>query len=144
MKIESEAFIHKQPIPPKYTCDGQNVSPPLKFDDIPEKAKSLALIVDDPDAPKGLFTHWVVWNLPPNLKVLSEGMRVPRQGKNTYGVALYKGPCPPPGPVHRYFFKLYALDQMIGIPEGSTKAQLEAAMEGHVLETAELIGTYQK
>lgn len=149
MLIES-VFENHQPIPAKYTCDGENVSPALQFMNVPDKAKSLAIIVDDPDAPRGTFDHWIIWNLPPDVKKLSEGATEikhltshPKQGSNGYQENKYKGPCPPPGKPHRYFFKLYALDALLTLPEGVSKQELENAMKGHILEKAELIGTYQ-
>lgn len=147
MFIES-VFEYQQPIPAKYTGDGQNVSPPLKFGELPQGTKSLALILDDPDAPSGIFVHWVVWNISPNVLVISEGapeLNQAKQGKNSYDKTGYKGPNPPPGKPHRYFFKLYALDApSLDLPEGSTKAQLEEAMKGHILDEAEFMGTYQR
>lgn len=144
MKIESEAFKTHTPIPIKYTCDGDDVSPPLTFHDIPPNTKSLALIADDPDAPRGTFDHWIVWNLKPDTSSLSEGAKVLNQGVNGFGVASYRGPCPPRGAPHRYFFKLYALDILIDLPEGISKKELEEYMEGHVIGKAELVGTYQR
>jgi Raf kinase inhibitor-like YbhB/YbcL family protein len=149
MLIES-VFEAQQPIPAKYTCDGENVSPPLKFLQIPAGAKSLVLIVDDTDAPNGTFDHWIVWNLPPNLNELTEGAEElkrlsskPKQGINGFGKSYYKGPCPPSGKPHHYHFKLYALNSTISLPESSPKHEIEEAMKGHILEQAELIGTYQ-
>lgn len=149
MFIES-VFEAQQPIPAKYTCDGENISPPLKFFQVSPKAKSLVLIVDDPDAPRGTFDHWIVWNLPPNLKELTEGAEelsrlspAPGQGVNGFQKTFYQGPCPPAGKPHHYHFKLYALDVLLSLPEGSTKKEVEEAMDGHILEKAELVGTYQ-
>jgi Raf kinase inhibitor-like YbhB/YbcL family protein len=149
MLIQS-VFESQQPIPAKYTCDGENVSPPLKFLQIPPGTKSLVLIVDDPDAPRGTFDHWIVWNLPPNLKELSEGAEElnrlsppPKQGTNGFRKSFYQGPCPPPGKPHHYHFKLYALNTQLSIPEGSSKLDVEKAMQGHIIERAELVGTYQ-
>ena len=149
MLIQS-VFENQQPIPAKYTCDGEDVSPALQFMNVPEKAKSLAIIVDDPDAPRGTFDHWIIWNLPPDLKKLSEGGKEmkqfsshPKQGINGFQQTRYRGPCPPPGKPHRYFFKLFALDTLLDLTEGATKQELENAMKGHILEKAELIGTYQ-
>jgi len=144
MEISSPAFEQSQPIPQKYTCEGENVSPPLSFEGIPKGTKSLALIVDDPDAPSGTFDHWIAWNLSPQSTVLSEGASAPSNGKNHYGVLEYRGPCPPPGKPHRYFFKVYALDSVLDLPEGSSKAQLEQSMQGHILSQAQLMGTYKR
>lgn len=144
MKIESPAFKHGQPIPKKYTCSGQDVSPPLAFQGAPKETKTFALIVDDPDAPMGTFDHWIAWNIPGNTTDLPEGAQIPNQGKNGYREARYRGPCPPPGAPHRYFFKLYALDSTIDLPNGSSKKQLEGAIEGHVLGQSELVGTFQR
>lgn len=144
MEIKSPAFEHGQPIPKKYTCDGEDVSPPLTFSGVPNDAKSLALVVDDPDAPLGVFDHWIVWNLDPDLKELPENASVEKQGKNDFGESKYRGPCPPPGPAHRYRFKVYALDAMLDLPEGARKKELEKAMEGHILAKGELIGTYSR
>lgn len=150
MLIES-VFEYQKPIPTKYTCEGENVSPPLKFKNIPQGTKSLALIVDDPDAPNGTFDHWIVWNISPNVYAISEGGHelfgnhsTVKQGTNHYNVHQYKGPCPPPGKPHRYFFKLYALDKMLTLKEGAKKEEVEQAMEGHVVDRAELIGTYKR
>jgi Raf kinase inhibitor-like YbhB/YbcL family protein len=145
MEIQSPAFEQHKPIPAKYTCEGQNVSPPLSIRDIPSGTKSLALIMDDPDAPMGTFDHWIVWNLPADTKILDEGASFPNQGKNHFKEVRYGGPCPPKGSnPHRYFFKLFALDGMIDLPKGSSKDQLEDAMEGHIIGKAELVGTYQR
>ncbi len=144
MQIQSNAFEQNRPIPRKYTCDGENISPPLTFVDVPREAKSLALVVDDPEAVVGTFDHWIVWNLPPDTKELSEGANVEIQGRNDYGVLRYKGPCPPPGPTHHYRFKAYALDILLDLPEGASKKQLENAMQGHILAEDELVGTYNR
>lgn len=144
MHIDSPAFEQHQPIPKKYTCEGDNISPPLTFNDLPKNTKSLALIMDDPDAPSGTIDHWIAWNLSPDNTDLSEGAAVPKEGKNSYKVNGYKGPCPPPGKAHRYFFKLYALDSLMDLPVGMSKKDLEKAIEGHVLGKAELVGTYQR
>ena len=149
MLIES-VFESQQPIPAKYTCDGENVSPPLRLLQIPQGANSLVLIVDDPDAPRGTFDHWIVWNLPPNLKEITEGAEefhqltpAPKQGINGFRKVDYQGPCPPPGKAHHYHFKLYALKGQLALPEGSTKQEVEKAMQGLIIEKAELVGTYQ-
>lgn len=144
MKIRSKAFQHNERIPKKYTGEGEDVSPPLIFEDIPEGAASIALIVDDPDAPMGTFDHWITWNLPPDRTELEEDAEVSIEGKNHFEELSYRGPLPPPGPVHRYFFKAFALDSSINLSEGATKEQLLDAMEGHILDQAELIGTYSR
>lgn len=144
MKIESPAFANNQKIPKKHTCEGEDVSPALNFSDIPEGTHSLAIIVDDPDAPSGTFDHWLAWNIPAATKTLGEGANIPRQGTNGFGDTRYRGPCPPRGKPHRYFFKIFALDSLLFIPEGSNKEALEEAMEGHILGEAQLIGIYQR
>jgi Raf kinase inhibitor-like YbhB/YbcL family protein len=144
MQIESRAFADHQPIPKKYSCEGADLSPPLTFRAPPAGTKTFALIVEDPDAPSGVFDHWIAWNLSPETRELEEGAKVPKQGKNHYGEFAYRGPCPPRGKPHRYFFKLYALDTAIERPDGITKKELEEAMEGHLLATAELVGLYQR
>jgi len=144
MEVTSSAFQNNQPIPSRYTCDGEDLSPPLDFHQVPADAKSLVVIVDDPDAPMGTFDHWIAWNLPATTAFLAEGADIPKEGRNDFRETGYRGPCPPPGPAHRYFFKVYALDTMLDIAEGSTKQQLEEAMEGHILAHAELVGTFQR
>lgn len=143
MRIES-VFGQGKPIPQKYTCQGENVSPPLEFYEIPQHTQSLVLIMDDPDAPSGTFDHWVEWNISANTHHLVEGVSLSYQGKNSYGLLGYKGPCPPSGKPHRYFFKLYALDVSLSLAKGASKTQVENALEGHVLAKAELMGTYQR
>lgn len=143
MKITSSAFLPNEKIPAKYTCDGENINPGLTISQVPKEAQSLVLIVDDPDAPNGIFTHWVVFNIPPATVQILENS-VPEnslEGTTDFGKAGYGGPCPPSG-VHRYFFKLYALDQILNVPEGSIREEVEKAMEGHILEQAQIIGTY--
>jgi len=145
LSITSPAFSHQGMIPSKHTCDGADVNPPLSFASIPEKSKSLALIVDDPDAPMGTWVHWVAWNIGPGIKEIPENS-VPQgtlQGTNDFKKQSYGGPCPPSG-THRYFFKLYALDASLPLKAGATKAQLEEAMKGHVLAQAELVGLYRR
>jgi Raf kinase inhibitor-like YbhB/YbcL family protein len=144
MKITSSAFRNGEVIPVKYTCDGEDVSPPLEFDDIPEKARSLALIMDDPDAPMGTWDHWLVWNIPPGTSDVPEGDSPQGVvGKNSWGKAAWGGPCPPDRQ-HRYFFKLYALDRHLTVPPASRKADLEKAMQGHILAQAQLMGVYDR
>lgn len=144
MKVQSSAFQQGQAIPRRYTCDGEDLSPPLSFSEVPAATKSLAIVMDDPDAPMGTFDHWIAWNIQPSTRELGEGARVERQGRNGFGVTQYRGPCPPRGPAHRYFFKVYALDTMLDLPVGSTKERLEGAMEGHVLARGELMGMYKR
>jgi Raf kinase inhibitor-like YbhB/YbcL family protein len=144
MKITSSAFQEGAEIPSKFTCDGADTSPPLQIADIPSEAKSLALIVDDPDAPSGLFTHWLVWNIPPQTGSVREGS-APKgaQGANDFGKSGYGGPCPPSG-THRYYFKVFALDRELDLPSGAKRGQLDAAMKGHVVAQGELIGRYSR
>jgi Raf kinase inhibitor-like YbhB/YbcL family protein len=143
--LTSPAFENGQPIPPRFTADGADVSPPLEISGIPEGTASLALIMDDPDAPMGTWVHWVVWNIPPGTRRIEEG-RLPAgavQGRNSWGRNAYGGPAPPSG-THRYYFKLYALDSDFDLPAVTDKAALLAAMEGHVLGQAQLMGTYRR
>ncbi len=150
MEIRSPAFVQGAPIPSKFTCDGADVSPPLTLSAAPAKTGSLALIVDDPDAPMGTWVHWVAWNIPAGATALRENLAkqaaLPdgaRQGINDFGRAGYGGPCPPSG-THRYVFRLYALDTTLDLPAGTTRKNLEAGMQGHVLAKAELMGTYAR
>jgi Raf kinase inhibitor-like YbhB/YbcL family protein len=142
MKILSLEFEHNGSLPQKFTCQGEDVNPALIIDEIPEKAKSLALIVDDPDAPMGTWVHWVVFDIPP-VDRIEENSIPGKQGRNDSGSSGYVGPCPPSG-THRYFFKLYALDKILNLSEGLAKKDLEKAMQGHILQQAELIGLYKK
>lgn len=144
MEITSNAFEHNQGIPSKYTCDGENISPPLRFSEVPEDTKSLALIVDDPDAPSGDFVHWVVFNMPAGTAGIGENSSPAGvQGTTDFGGTGWGGPCPPSGS-HRYYFKLFALDTELDIDSSATKAELETAMTGHILDRAELVGLYQR
>ncbi|ALF52098.1 phosphatidylethanolamine-binding protein [Nostoc piscinale CENA21] len=147
MKLASTAFNANAFIPAKYTCDGNDISPPLAWEDVPKDTQSIALIVDDPDAPGGTFVHWVFYDLPATVSQLTEkitSQNLPGiQGKNDFGKLGYGGPCPPNG-THRYFFKLYALDKKLGLAPGATKEQVLTAMKGHVLAEAELIGKYSR
>jgi Raf kinase inhibitor-like YbhB/YbcL family protein len=142
LKVRSVAFTHGGYIPPKYTCEGENVNPPLEISDLPENTRSLALIVEDPDAPRGVYDHWVAWNIPPS-EAIGENSRPGTSGKNSFGNTGYGGPCPPSGS-HRYFFKVYALDGDLNIQAGSDKKTLQDAMKGHVLGSGELMGHYRK
>lgn len=144
MKVTSKEFVQHQPIPERFTCKGANVSVPLKFSEVPIGTVSYAIIVDDPDAPSGTFTHWIAWNIPANPPEIKEATPAPREGRNSYHTIGYKGPCPPPGKAHRYFFKVYALDSMLDLDQGSDKASLEKAMQGHILDQSALIGTFQR
>ncbi len=154
LTLSSEAFDHGGGIPSTYTCEAENLSPPLSWEGVPENAQSLVLIVDDPDAPdpqapKTTWVHWVLYNLPPESEGLAEGMTFrdlpgeTQEGLNDWIQTGYGGPCPPIGR-HRYFFKLYALDTQLAFKAFPTKAEVEAAMKGHVIEHCELIGTYKK
>jgi Raf kinase inhibitor-like YbhB/YbcL family protein len=150
LKLASTAFDEGGTIPAKYTCDGENVSPPLAWSGVPEAAKSLALVADDPDAPGGTWTHWVIYQIPATEKGLAENVPArdtldegARQGKNDFKKTGYGGPCPPSG-THRYFFKLYALDTDPNLPPGATKDQLLKATEGHVVAQGQLMGRYKR
>ena len=144
MKLTSPAFENNKDMPSEYTCDGPNVLPDLNLEDVPENAKSLALIMDDPDAPAGTWVHWIVWNISPSTKKIAKGTEPQGiQGTTSFGKSGYGGPCPPFG-THRYFFKLYALDTTLNLKEGSNKEDLEAAIDGHIIEKAELMGTYKR
>lgn len=144
MKIESSAFKHNEKIPAKYTCDGENISPPLAISEVPGNAKSLVLIVHDPDAPAGTWVHWNVWNIPPQTKEVREG-GVPQgiEGATSFNKPGYGGPCPPSG-THRYFFKLYALDTMLDLPSSAMKGEIEKSMTGHIIAYHEFIGLYER
>lgn len=149
MKLSSSVFEHGGKIPPKYTCNGENVNPPLNISDVPPGAKSLVLIMEDPDVPKnlrpdGMWDHWIVFNMPPDTSEIPEG-KEPQgiHGQGTGGNLDYMGPCPPDRE-HRYFFKLFALESDLDLKEGAKKTDVEKAMEGHVLEKAELMGLYEQ
>ena len=149
MKIISSAFEHNSPIPSLYTCDGENINPPLEFLDVPENTVSLALIMEDPDVPKhlrtdGMWNHWVVWNMPSSTKGIEKNTTAPGiTGLSTSGVNAYGGPCPP-DKEHRYYFKLFALDIEPELLPQSTKTDFEKSMKGHIIEEAHLIGTYNR
>jgi hypothetical protein len=136
------AFSNNQRIPKRYTCDGENVSPPLTINGVPEGTKSLVLICDDPDAPMGTWDHWVVWDIQVTQNV-KENSVPGTQGINSWGKKSYGGPCPPSG-THRYFFKIYALDTRLGLKPDSRKSDVEKAMKGHVLAQGELVGLYSR
>lgn len=145
MHLSSPAFEMNAFIPAQYTCDSDNVSPPLAWSDAPADTKSFALIIDDPDAPRGTWVHWVVWNIEPATTHTIEGTppRGSTQGVNDFGTHAYGGPCPPSG-THRYFFKLYALDTMLDLPASADKGALERAMVEHILAHTELVGRYAR
>ncbi len=142
MKLSSPEFKHNEPIPKKFTCEGQDINPPLVVEGLPEGTQTLALVMDDPDAPMGTWVHWVVFDIPV-ISAIEEDSIPGRQGKNDFRRHDYGGPCPPSG-THRYFFKLYALDDKLGLPEGIDKQTLEKHMQGHILAQAELIGLYKR
>jgi Raf kinase inhibitor-like YbhB/YbcL family protein len=149
-RVTTTSFRSGGPIPKKFTCDGEDISPALSWTDPPTGTKGLAVIVDDPDAPAGTWVHWVLYDLPAETHNLPEGTPKDRslpggaqQGRNDFGKIGYNGPCPPRGTVHRYFFKLYALNSKTGLNPGATKSEFERAMKGHILAQAELIGKFQ-
>jgi hypothetical protein len=151
LQLTSAAFKEMEAIPRQYTCDGEDQSPPLAWSGVPANAKSLALICDDPDAPAGIWVHWVLYAIPPGVAELPVGVPAVRsladgakQGTNDFRRIGYGGPCPPRGKPHRYFFKLYALDTEVQLKEGATKAELVRAMQGHILAEGQLVGTYQR
>jgi Raf kinase inhibitor-like YbhB/YbcL family protein len=151
IQLVSPAFAHGTVIPIEHTCDGENLSPALTWSDVPVERRSLALVCDDPDAPRGTWVHWVLYNLPGEAVELSPGIpplpELPsgaRQGRNDSGEIGYSGPCPPPGKPHRYYFRLYALDILLTLPHGVSKGELEQAMSGHILGQGTLMGVYQR
>lgn len=153
--IASQAFKQGETIPTKYTCDGEDINPPLIIENTPAQARSLVLIVDDPDAPVGTFTHWIMWNLPPTKKEISEDMILLGgppgenstsriiEGENDVGDLGYAGPCPPSG-THRYFFRVFALDTALDLRQGAKRAELEVAMKNHIIDQGELMGKYSR
>jgi Raf kinase inhibitor-like YbhB/YbcL family protein len=147
MEIKSRAFNNEGKIPPRYTCDGENTNPPLEIIDIPDRAKFLALVIDDPDAPNKTWVHWLIWNIPvegPNLSIEENGPpEDATYGTNDFDKLKYGGPCPPSG-THRYFFKVYALDSELDLKEGSTKEELMEEVNQRMIESAELIGLYSR
>jgi len=150
-KLTSSAFASGTAVPDKYTCKGEDISPPLEWSGAPDKVATYAIVMDDPDAPSGTWVHWLIWNFPPSgssmsadtprLRNFDDGGR---QGRNSFGKIGYNGPCPPPGQTHRYFFRIYALDQKLDLQAGATRAQLDAAMKGHVLAQSEYMGTFHR
>jgi Raf kinase inhibitor-like YbhB/YbcL family protein len=155
LRFTSFPFAPSDPIPREYTCEGEDVSPALEWAHVPDGAESLVLIVDDPDAPGQTFTHWVLFNLPGDATGLPRDVTVdaefsdrvpsPQEGANDFGDVGYGGPCPPPGDgAHRYFFRLYALDTTLDLDRDASKAQVNDAMNGHVLDETDLVGTYER
>jgi len=139
--LSSPAFANNETIPDKYTCQGENVNPPLMINSMPEATKTLVLIIDDPDAPNGVWNHWVVWDIDNN-PAIDENSIPGRQGKNSAGNNEYTGPCPQAGTSHRYLFKLYALDSALDLEEGATKAEVEKEMEDYIIDQTQLVGLY--
>jgi Raf kinase inhibitor-like YbhB/YbcL family protein len=145
MKLTSSAFGEGESIPRRHTCEGEDLSPPLSWTDVPDETSSLALIVEDPDAPRGTFTHWVGWALDPATGGLREGEAAPVEGRNDFGQTGYRGPCPPPGHgPHRYVFRLHALSRDPDLAAGAGKEELERALDEQVLAVAELTGSYER
>lgn len=148
LRVRSEAFADGKPIPAEYTCEGANRSPPLVIEEVPTRAQSLAIVMDDPDAPRGTWLHWAAWNLPPSLTRVAAGVNVSdlggREGRNDAGDAGYGGPCPPAGKPHRYFVKVYALDATLDVPKGASLKELAQASKGRILAWGETMGTYQR
>ncbi len=150
-ELTSTAFVQGETIPRTYTCDAEDISPPLAWSDPPERTKSFALICEDPDAPKGTWSHWVLYNIPGDRRALPEDVKRggelfwgALQGKNDFGDVEYGGPCPPPGKPHRYYFYLYALDDELDLDYGATREELLEAMRGYLLERVELMGRYER
>ena len=151
MQLTSTAFSEGESIPSKYTCDGENISPPLSWTGVPAGTKSLALIVDDPDAPAGIWVHWVLYDLAATTTELPQGLPksqyIPggaKQGLNDFKHLGYGGPCPPAGKAHRYYLKLYALDRVLELKPGATKKEVERAIEKHTLAHGQLMGAYKR
>ena len=153
LTVETPAFSPGAPIPRRHTCDGDDVSPPLSWSGSPPETREFALVCDDPDAPSGPFTHWLIWGIPKSAASLPEGIDAgdavaslgsARQGTNDFRVRGWRGPCPPPGKPHHYHFHVYALSERIDLPAGSTVERLRAAMSGHVVAEGEIVGTYRR
>lgn len=143
IELTSPAFSHGDPLPRHYTCDGFNISPPLHIGTLPDGSISLALIMEDPDAPDGIFDHWVVWNIDITEHTIPEGKMPGISGNHSAGKTGYYGPCPPSG-THRYFFMVYALDTKLDLPAGATKAELQQAMQRHIIGKGSLMCTYAR
>jgi Raf kinase inhibitor-like YbhB/YbcL family protein len=149
LELITDEFEPGGAIPPDYTCSGRNISPPLGWRGLPDGAKTLALVLDDPDAASGTWAHWVIYNIPADARHLSANQpgqgqldSGARQGRNDFGEVGYSGPCPPPGPAHRYYFRLYALDRQLDLRPGATRAQLLDALQDHILDQTELMAHY--
>lgn len=146
MELHSNSFKAGAKIPPQFTCEGDNISPALTWTDVPKQTRSLALLLEDPDAPKGTYTHWVAYNIPPDKTGLPPGAGNKPEGhfngRNDFGKADYGGPCPPPGQDHRYFFHLFALDTVLDIPPGALKTEVEKAMKNHIIDHAQIMGRF--
>ena len=144
LKVSSSAFKDGGEIPSEFTCDGLDLSPPLSITDVPKETTTLSIIMDDPDAPMGTFTHWLVWNISPNKTQFTKGEEFSSvQGRTSFGATGYGGPCPPSG-THRYFFKVYALDTKLNLNTNSRKENVERTMEGHILAKGEIVGLYRR
>jgi Raf kinase inhibitor-like YbhB/YbcL family protein len=151
MQLKTTAFANGADIPTRFTCDGTDDSPALEWTEPPAGTQSFALVADDPDAPRGTWVHWVLYDLPAAARELPEGVppegTLPsgaRQGRNDFKKIGYGGPCPPPGPAHRYYFRLFALNRGLGLPSGARRAEVDRAMEGHILARAEVMGRYKR
>lgn len=142
LSLSSPAFPAGSTVPQRFTCDGQNVSPPLRWSPAPSRARSLALQLEDPDAPGGVFTHWLLWNLPPRSRGVPTHVSWRLQGRNSFGRVGWSGPCPPQGSTHHYVFTLFALDRKLALARAASPARFHAALIGHVLSRATLVGTY--
>jgi Raf kinase inhibitor-like YbhB/YbcL family protein len=145
MTMTSPVFVHTKAIPGKFSCDGDDLNPPLAIEGVPKEAKSLALVMDDPDAPAGVWVHWVLWNIDPTTTRIGEGSVPPgaEQGVNSWGRRDYGGPCPPSG-THRYFFRLFALKERLDLPASATRKDLDRAMQGKIVARCELFGLYSR
>lgn len=151
LQVSSKSFPADADIPKKYTCDGQNISPELAWENLPEDTRSVTVLLQDPDAPGGTFTHWVMYDLPVGMQTVAEGVppagEIPGgglQGLNDFGKVGYGGPCPPPGHAHRYIFRVFALDQTLALPSQASKSSVQQAMHGHVLAEGELTGKFHR
>ncbi len=142
LDLRSPAFAYGGPIPVQYTCDGEDLSPPLAWSSPPVGTQALVLLVEDPDAPGGTWIHWLLYDMPPVTRALPEGAGAGTPGRNSWGRTTYGGPCPPPGRPHRYFFRLFALDAPLQLPPGAEADQVKQAMQGHLLAQGEWMGTY--